>query len=124
LVVAVGCGDQGAGVADDHLAAEAVGEELVVVAAEVRAPAGEGAEESGWPLGRRLEVGAAAGFGEHSGDLLLGELIDKSVQLVPVGAHVERVPADDGRVGRCVSLVRTGDLLDDRCPQVNVGDRG
>jgi len=90
LVVAISCRDQGAGVADDHLSAEAVGEEAVMVRAEVRAAAGERAEERRRPLGRRFEVGAAAGFGEHGGDLLLEELVDESVQLVPVGAHADK----------------------------------
>ena len=37
----------------------------------------------------RLEVGAAAGFGEHGGDLLLGELVDESRagELRPVGPN-------------------------------------
>jgi hypothetical protein len=67
-------------------------------------------------------MGAATGLGEHGGDLLLGELVDESVQLVPVGAHVRRVPAVADRVWLCASLVRTGDLLDDRRSRMNVGD--
>jgi hypothetical protein len=82
-----------------NLSAEAVGEQVVVVRADVRAPTGERAEEGGWPLGCRPEVGAAAGFGEHGGDILLGELVDESVQLVSVGARVGRVPASADRAG-------------------------
>jgi len=99
LVVAVSCGDQRTGVADDHLSAEAVGEEVVVVGAKVAAAAGEGAEEGWRPFGSGFQVGAASGFGEHGGDLLLGELVDESVQLIPVGAHEQRLPGGTDKLG-------------------------
>jgi hypothetical protein len=106
------------------LSAEAVGEQVVVVRAEVRAPAGERAEEGGWPLGCRPEVGAAAGFGEHGGDLLIGELVDESVQLVSVGAHVGGYRPALTELGLVESPVRSGDLLHRRYSGVSTGDQG
>lgn len=68
----------GAGVADDHSGApEAFGEQVLVVAPEVAAAARERAEPLRRPLAGRLRLGLAAGFGEHGGNAVVGQLLDQ-----------------------------------------------
>jgi hypothetical protein len=61
-------------------------------------------------------VGAAAGFGEHGGDVLPGELDDESVRLASVGARVGRYQPALTEPGPVESLIRSGpdDILSRR----------
>lgn len=88
VVVAVGCGHERAGVADDHSgASDAVCQEIVVVAAEIVAAAGEGGEPGRWPFAFCPGIVLAAGFGEHGRDALVGKLFDEAFEFVALGAH-------------------------------------
>jgi hypothetical protein len=88
VVVAVcGC-DQRSGVADDHSGApEALGEQIVVVAAEIMPSTGEGREPRRRPDGRWLLLVLTADLGEDGRDALIGKVLDETPQFVALGAH-------------------------------------
>jgi len=88
VVVAVCSRDQRAGVADDHSGApEALGEQILVLAAEVVSSAGEGGEPRRRPYGGWLLLALTTGLGKDSTDPLVGQILDETPQLVTLGAH-------------------------------------
>ena len=88
VVVAVGGRDQGAGVADDHSgASETLGEQVVVVAAEIVPSTGKGSEPRRWPGGRWLLLMLTTDLGEDGRDALIGKILDETPQFVALGAH-------------------------------------
>lgn len=92
LLVAIGGRNERARVADDYSgASEAVGQHVVVIAAEVMTTAGERSQPRRWPLGRRGLGLLPAGLGEDGGHTLIGQLLDETPQLVPLCAHCSRV---------------------------------
>lgn len=86
-VAAVGGCDERPGIADDHSAPEALGQQIVVVATEIRAAALERSEPSRRPLGRWLRPSLTARLGEDREHALLRQLLDQPLQLIPLGAH-------------------------------------
>lgn len=102
------CGrDERTGVADDHSgASEALGEQIVVIAAEIVAAAGEGAEPRGRPRRGGPRFGLAAGFGEHGRNPVVGQLLDEPLQLIPLSAHA--VQGIDRRAGWWEARIEMG----------------
>lgn len=83
LVVPIRSGDQRPGIDDDRSGTpEPVGEQIVVVAAQVGAAAGEGAEPRRRPLRNRLKP-----------PLPTGQLLHEASQLVTLGAHEPGIPS-------------------------------
>ena len=88
VVVAVGGRDQRTGIADDHSGApETLGEQVVVVAAEIVPATGEGREPRRWPNGRRLLLVLTPCLGEDGRDPLVGQVLDETPQFVTLDAH-------------------------------------
>src|SRR3954464_1943463 len=78
------------------VAAEALGQELLVVAADVVAVGGDRVEEGRWPRGLvRLchEREPLAQGGQRGRDLLVGQLLDEPAQLIPLTVHPLSVPS-------------------------------
>ena len=88
LVVAISCRYQRAGVANDHSGTpESLGEQIIVVASEIRPATGERAEPRRWPLTRRHRPALPTDLGEHGLNPVVRQLLDQPPQLVPLGTH-------------------------------------
>ena len=74
------------------LSAETFGQEILMVATEIRFRVSEGSEPRGRPRGGRCRPQPAAGVREHVSNLLIGQLLDELVKLLTVIAHTDRLP--------------------------------
>ena len=88
LVVAIGGRNQPAGVANDHSGTpESLGEQILVIAAEVRPAASERPEPRRRRLNRRHRPALTTSLGKHGLNPVVRQLLDQPPQLVPLGTH-------------------------------------
>ena len=94
-VVAIGGRHQRTRVANNHSGTpESLGEQVLVVAAEIRSAAAEGPEPRRRPLTSRSLAALPTGLREHSRDAVLRQLFDQAPQLVSLRAHRSSVARD------------------------------
>jgi hypothetical protein len=88
LVIAISGRNQRTSVADDQSGtAEAFGEQIVVLAPEIRTTAGERAEPGRRPLGGRFRSALPTSLSKHGQNTVVGQLLDQPPQLVPLRAN-------------------------------------
>jgi hypothetical protein len=92
LVVAISCRNQRTSVANDHSGTpESLGEQIVVVAAEVGTAAGERAEPGRRPLTRRHRPALTTSLGEDGLNTVVRQMLDQPPQLVTLRTHTNSV---------------------------------
>jgi hypothetical protein len=92
-VASIRRGHERTGIAHDHSGApESVGEQIVVIAAQIGPSALERPEPSRGPLAGRLEGGLTSCLGEDGRHPVVGQLLDQFLQLIALGAHAASVP--------------------------------
>lgn len=102
LIVAISGRNQRARVAHDHSGTpEPLGEQILVLAAEIRPAAGERSEPRRWPRTRACPLALASSLRKHSRDAVVGQLLDQAPQLFSLRAHdtLSPIPELGGTIG-------------------------
>jgi hypothetical protein len=80
-----------------------------MVAAQIGTPAAEGVHPGRRPRRYRAQSGLAPDLGEHGRDLLVGQFLDESAQLIPLTTHtLNRTRHHLVRAGDVHTLPATG----------------
>jgi hypothetical protein len=95
LVVAISGRNQRTSVANDHSGTpEAFGEQILVLARELRTTAGERAEPGRRPLGGRFRPALPTSLSKHGRNTVVRQLLDQPPQLVPLRTHPHSLTRD------------------------------
>ena len=108
---------------DDHSGTpESLGEQVLVVAADIRSAAGERPEPRRRPLTSWNLAALPTSLREHSRDAVLGQLLDQAPQLVSLRAHLSSVardiPASPDAIGEPRPPLCSNGHRQDRCVSI------